>query len=57
VAKDDSQVQRLLATREDVFAGYGQAGFEAAFFRHYELVESQPISGTSRTLYLLRRRG
>jgi hypothetical protein len=57
VAKDDSQVQRLLATREDVFAGYGQAGFEAAFFRHYELVESHPISGTSRTLYLLRRRG
>jgi hypothetical protein len=56
VPKDDSQVRRLLATREDIFDSYTQAGFEAAFARHYETVERQPIRETSRTLYLLRRR-
>ena len=56
VPKDDSQVRRLLATREDIFDGYTQAGFEAAFARHYETVERQPIRETSRVLYLLRRR-
>ena len=29
--RSDSQVQRLLATREDIFADYTQDGFEAAF--------------------------
>jgi hypothetical protein len=56
VPKDDSQVQRLLATREDIFDAYSQADFEAEFARHYEIVERQPIRATSRTLYLLRRR-
>jgi ribosomal protein L11 methylase PrmA len=56
VPKDDSQVQRLLATREDVFADYGQAGFEAAFAAHYEVLDRQPIQETTRTLYLLRRK-
>lgn len=57
VAKEDSQVQRLLAAREDVFPDYHRAGFEAAFFRRYEPVGVHPIHGTARTLYLLRRRG
>jgi len=56
VPKQDSQVQRLLATREDIFDAYDQAGFEEAFARHYEIIESQSIRTTSRTLYLLRRR-
>ncbi len=56
VPKEDSQVQRLLATREDIFDGYTQSDFEAAFARHYETVERQPIRETSRTLYLLRRK-
>jgi hypothetical protein len=56
VPKQDSQVQRLLVTREDIFDGYTQAGFEAAFARRYETVEVHPIRESARTLYLLRRR-
>lgn len=57
VPKEDSQVQRLLATREDVFDGYTQAGFEAAFERFFAIEQRLPIEGTVRTLYLMSRRG
>lgn len=56
VPKEDSQVQRLLVTREDIFEDYTQVGFEAAFAAHYEVLDRQPIQETARTLYLLRRR-
>ena len=49
-------MQKLLATRADVFPGYHEAGFEAAFGRRFEIVEKQPVEGTCRTLYLMRRR-
>ena len=56
VPKQDSQVQRLLATREDVFPDYHCEGFEAAMGRVFEIVESTPITGSERTLYRMRRR-
>lgn len=57
VPKGDSQVERMLASREDVFDRYDQAGFEAAFRRRFEVERSEPIPGTVRRLYLLRRQG
>ncbi len=56
VPKRDSQVQRLLATREDIFDRYTPEGFEAAFARRYQLVEVQPIRESERVLYLFRRK-
>lgn len=56
VPKEDSQVQRMLAAREDVFPTYTQEGFEAAFDGPFEILRREPIPGTVRTLYLLRRR-
>jgi len=53
VPKSDSQVQRLLSTREDVFPGYTEEGFEAAFASTHEIIEKKPIPGTERTLYLM----
>ena len=55
VPKSDSQVKRLLATREDVFPDYTQAGFEAAFKESFEIVAAEAIEGSERTLYLMRR--
>jgi ribosomal protein L11 methylase PrmA len=54
VPKSDSQVQRLLASREDVFPGYTQEGFEAAFAEHFELVECHAVEDSERTLYRFR---
>jgi hypothetical protein len=56
VPKSDSQVQRLLATREDIFVDYTQQAFESEFARRFVVERSQPITGSERILYLMRRR-
>ncbi len=56
VPKSDSQVQRLLASREDIFPCYTQDGFEEAFATRFEIKHSAPVPGTERTLYLMCRR-
>jgi ribosomal protein L11 methylase PrmA len=55
VPKEDSQVQRLLAAREDIFPDYTQPGFESAFSAHFQIEKATPIPDTLRTLYLMRR--
>jgi hypothetical protein len=57
VPKDDPMVERLLATREDVFADYTVDGFRTAFGRRFEFRDEVPIAGTRRTLFRLERRG
>lgn len=56
VPKDDPMVARLLAGREDVFPGYTEAGFEAAFGRRFAVEARAPLEGSGRVLYRLRRR-
>ena len=56
VPKTDPKVEVLLATREDVFADYDAAGFEAAFSDRFEIVESRTIEASQRVLYLMRAR-
>jgi hypothetical protein len=53
VPKEDSQVQRLLASREDIFGQYSQEGFEQAFGRYYQTVDRQDIRDSRRALYLM----
>lgn len=55
VPKHDPQVRRLLGSREDIFADYSQAGFEAAFGRVYRTVRSDSIPSSDRRLYLMER--
>jgi hypothetical protein len=57
VGKEDSQVRRLLASREDIFGGYSEAGFEQAVGAEFAVVRRQALAGTHRVLYHLRRRG
>jgi ribosomal protein L11 methylase PrmA len=56
VPKEDSQVQRLLATREDIFPGYEVNNFKAVFAERFEIIESTPIQDSPRTLYLMQAR-
>lgn len=56
VPKEDPMVQRLLASRRDVFADYSIEGFRAAFDREFELLGETAIEGTARTLFHFRRR-
>lgn len=54
VPKEDTQVQTLLATREDIFDDYTQAGFERAFEGLFTIVKKQTIEGSVRSLYLMK---
>jgi 2-polyprenyl-3-methyl-5-hydroxy-6-metoxy-1,4-benzoquinol methylase len=56
VPKQDSKVQKLLASRKDVFPSYNEEGFEAAFSEHFTILEKKKVSGSKRTLYLLKRK-
>ena len=56
VPKRDKQVQKLLRSRDDIFEGYSQEGFEASFGEVYEIVKSSPLRQSERVLYLMRRR-
>jgi len=55
IPKDDSQVRLLLATREDVFPGYTQEGFEREFQKHFAIERREAVAGSKRVLYLMRR--
>lgn len=55
VPKSDSQVQKLLSTRKDIFPDYNEEGFVRAFSGFYTLRKEAKISGTKRTLYLFER--
>ncbi|MDH3376070.1 MAG: SAM-dependent methyltransferase [Gammaproteobacteria bacterium] len=51
VPKEDSQVQKLLLTRDDIFDLYHQGGFESAFKEHFEIQESCLLRNSARLLY------
>ena len=53
VPKADSQVQRLLTTREDVFPDYTREALEEGFARRFRIVRSESIEQSERTLYLM----
>lgn len=56
VPKTDPNARRLLACREDIFPHYDQSGFEAAFGARYTIESRQPLEGTERWLYLMKRK-
>lgn len=55
VPKSDSQVQRLLATREDIFPNYTEAAFEATFGRYFSLQDSARITDSERVIYFYKK--
>lgn len=56
VPKEDSQVQRMLASRKDIFDTYTQEGFERAFSTVFEIEAVTPVRDAARTIYVMRRR-
>jgi ribosomal protein L11 methylase PrmA len=56
VPRGDPMVDRLLASREDIFEDYDEAGFQAAAESRFEVVSRLPIEGSGRVLYHLRQR-
>ena len=51
IPKNDSQVQRLLATREDIFDDYTKENFEKEFSKSFKINEFVTIPESERILY------
>ncbi len=56
VPKEDSQVQRLLAARKDIFDLYTESSFVDAMLGHFDQIEARLIDGSSRKLFLFKRK-
>ena len=54
VPKEDSQVQRLLATREDIFDHYTEDDFEKEFGKFFTVTAKEPVKGSKRAIYLMK---
>jgi hypothetical protein len=57
IPKTDHRVQKLLATREDIFTDYRQEAFETTLGQHFEIQTSAQLEGSERVVYLMRRKG
>jgi len=56
VPKSDSQVKKLLATREDIFPTYTKEGFEESFSKFFVFRKSEGVRNSERMMYLLERK-
>ena len=56
IPKSDSQVQKLLRSREDIFGEYTLDGFESAFGQWYTFRETCALRDSERRLYLMKRK-
>lgn len=57
VPKNDSQVQKLLTTREDIFPEYTQLSFENRFSQFFTIQNSVKLKNSERVLYLMVKKG
>jgi hypothetical protein len=55
IPKSDSQVQRLLTSRADIFDRYTQQEFERVFGNYFNIISQHPIPDSQRTLYLMQK--
>ncbi len=56
IPKNDSQVQRMLAGKTDIFPDYTKERFEAAFLEYFTLQDSSVIRDSQRILYRMRKK-
>ena len=56
VPKSDSQVERLLTSRVDIFPQYTREGFEAAFSKRFDIRSAIDLRESERVLYLLEKK-
>ena len=55
IPKSDSQVKRLLTTREDIFENYDEEQFEKEFSKFFKIISSKKLTGSQRTIYIMEK--
>jgi len=56
IPKTDSQVQQLLASREDIFDDYDRENFENEFKKKFNIIGSSKLENSERILYFMQKR-
>jgi len=56
IPKNDSQIQKLLITREDIFHDYTKESFEKIFLDYFEIMSMNSIKNSQRIIYLMKKR-
>ncbi len=56
VPKDDSQLQRLLSSRDDIFDNYNQDCFESDFNEYFTIINSKKVDASNRVLYFMEKK-
>lgn len=56
IPKSDSQVQKLLSNREDIFFNYTQEKFEREFGKHYNIRKRIRVNDSNRSMYLMEQK-
>jgi hypothetical protein len=56
IPKEDSQIQKMLAQRIDIFEDINSDAFQKAFEKYFDIMETAAISDSTRTLYLLKKK-
>lgn len=54
IPKEDIQVQSLLINRNDIYYNYDKENFERIFEQFYKIIRRYTITGSGRTIYLMR---
>ncbi|NDV26327.1 class I SAM-dependent methyltransferase [Desulfovibrio sp. JC010] len=55
IPKEDSQVQRMLGAREDVFHDYNEDVFIESYKQYFSIEESLPVENSLRKLFFMRK--
>jgi hypothetical protein len=56
IPKTDSQVQKLLASRQDIFDHYNRPEFESVFSQRFDILEGVQVRESERFIYFMRRK-
>ncbi len=55
IPKSDSQVKKLLVSREDIFTKYDQNNFESVFSNKFKIIKKTKVTESERTVYLMEK--
>lgn len=55
VPREDEKVKLMLSQKKDIYQDYTQENFEKAFGQYFSIQKKQPVEGSARTLYLMKR--
>lgn len=56
IPKEDSQIQKLLKNRLDIFDWYSLEQFELIFDKYFQIIHQSSISDSKRVLYLMKKK-